>query len=285
MARPPVSLDVNRLEQHFIRRSIEGADKAAGICLARARKHAPVRQLFRGTTFRQGEFGPTPRQHRFRTSTSTGNRVGRLTNQEARSERDQHIGHANSEIPVFRFPQGSFSGDFRRVRIRKFTNTERDALETMHPRDIRRIQMTSSEKVPVTINRRQGGRTMVTSGKLVSAGELRNPRGQRLLTSRGRYEIRTGRAVFKAPGGKARVGGRLKNELYVEKATYAAGHVWAYVVSPTKDPETGYPYPRAMEFGSAHNRPHPFLRPGLHESRNDLRRAVKQFVKAGPQVK
>lgn len=44
-----------------------------------------------------------------------------------------------------------------------------------------------------------------------------------------------------------------------------------YVESPT-------PYATYQEFGTSHNRPQPFLRPALYESRNILRFEVRKAV-------
>lgn len=265
---PPIApqLNTKAIREHFVRQSKAAADEAAQRGLERIRKHAPVRKLFRGSTYREQAQGfRVPRQFRFRHPEQTGRIVARLQLEEAKSERSQIIGHANSEVPVFRFKtrQGNVlvSGDFRRFE--------------------------NGELVPAkpSIVRQRGQRFIdVPTAQKVTAAGLRGPTGQRLLTARGRFEVRSGRAAFKAPGEPARLGGRLKGELRVIPAVYVGGEVWAYVESPTVDPETGYPYPAAQEFGSRHNRAHPFMRPGLHETRSDLVNAVKRHVRAGSQV-
>jgi len=266
---PPIArpqLNTQKIRDHFVQQSRKAANEAASRGLERIRKHAPVRKLFRGSTYRTQEQGfRVPRQFRFRQPEPVGKLTGRLQAEEGEAERQQRIGHANSEVPVFRFrtPRGTVlvSGDFRRVR--------------------------NGELVPVqpTVLRQRGQRFQdITASGPVSGANLRGGQNEPPPNARGRFEGRSGRATFKAPGEPARVGGRLKGELRRVPATYVGGFVWAYVESPTVDPETGYPYPRAQEFGSAHNRPHPFMRPGLHETRSDLVSAVKRHVRAGSQT-
>lgn len=283
-------LDVARVKDHFVAQSKRAANIAARAGLAHIQKHAPVRKLFRGTSFRMsGELsvnrrlasnfakpnsagftgthrsGRIARQFRFQQAEDVGVRTGKLQLEEAEQEHRQRIGHANSEVPVFRFKSKRFntlvSGDFRQVR-----NGE---LVAASP----------------SVVRQRGNRfiDVPNAGPPVTARGLKGPDGKRILTARGEFEVKSGRATFKSPDGVQRIGGRLKGELRVIEAVYRGNHVWAYVESPTVDPETGYPYPRAQEFGSAHNRPHPFMRPGLHETRNELVNATKQAVRAGSQ--
>lgn len=71
-----------------------------------------------------------------------------------------------------------------------------------------------------------------------------------LLSSKGRYELRTGRADY-----KGRVGGRLKGEMEVEEAKVGP-HFRAEVSSPTY-------YAKYVEFGTRRAAAQPYLRPGL----------------------
>jgi hypothetical protein len=264
---PESQLNTNLIRNHFVQQSRAAANEAASRGLERIRKHAPVRKLFRGSTYHAQDQGfRVPKQFRFRAPESTGSIVGRMDLAEGESTRNQRIGHANSEIPVFRFKtrRGSVlvSGDFRRVKNGELVPAE-----------------------PSVVRQRGQHFENISTAVKVTAAGLRGPNGQPLLTSRGRYEVKSGRATFKTPhSSQERIGGRLKGELRVVPAVYVGGFVWAYVESPTVDPETGYPYPRAQEFGSAHNRPHPFMRPGLHETRSDFVNAVKRHVRAGSQA-
>lgn len=70
------------------------------------------------------------------------------------------------------------------------------------------------------------------------------------LSSKGRYELRTGRANY-----KGRVGGTLKGEMEVIRAENGP-HFKASVVSPTR-------YAKFVEFGTRRSVAQPYLRPGL----------------------
>lgn len=97
--------------------------------------------------------------------------------------------------------------------------------------------------------------------ELVRSGRLRTPLP---LTSRGRYELRTGRADFISSSGLRTLGGRLRGEIYMDPAQ-GGGPVWvARVVSPTG-------YARYQELGTRHNRAHPYMRPAVAQVRETFR--------------
>lgn len=84
------------------------------------------------------------------------------------------------------------------------------------------------------------------------------------LTSRGKFELRSGRADFINPDGSRTLGGTLRGEIHVEPAQ-GSGPVWiARVVSPTR-------YARYQELGTRHNRAHPYMRPALAQVRESFR--------------
>jgi HK97 gp10 family phage protein len=84
------------------------------------------------------------------------------------------------------------------------------------------------------------------------------------LSKRGRYELRSGRAAH-----KGYLGGRLRDEMYVEAARAEGSKISASVVSPT-------PYAKYQEFGTRHHAAHPFLRPALMESRGEIASLVQR---------
>jgi HK97 gp10 family phage protein len=90
------------------------------------------------------------------------------------------------------------------------------------------------------------------------------------LTSRGAYEVRSGRANF-GSGKNTTVGGRLRGEIFAQPAKPTGETAEAWVISPT-------PYAKYQEFGTRHNRAHPFLRPALEESRGDILTAVREGI-------
>lgn len=106
--------------------------------------------------------------------------------------------------------------------------------------------------------------------RLYPGGPLK-PTSMMRLHSRGKYEVSSTRADYK--GG---VGGRLRGEIYVERAVRDGSSYMARVVSPT-------PYAKYQEFGTRHNAAQPFLRPALRENKsllvsnmkNEIRNAIR----------
>lgn len=78
------------------------------------------------------------------------------------------------------------------------------------------------------------------------------------LSRRGRAELKSGRAAH-----KGYLGGRLRDEMFTERARVEGSRIIASVVSPT-------PYAKYQEFGTRHHAAHPFLRPALLESRGEI---------------
>lgn len=96
------------------------------------------------------------------------------------------------------------------------------------------------------------------------------------LTSRGRYEVRSGRAIHReatAAGTQVQIGGRLKasigSEGVVQQGTGSVVRVSARVR-----------YAKFVEFPTTHNASQPFLLPALHDQRARLRQALARELKA-----
>ncbi len=90
-------------------------------------------------------------------------------------------------------------------------------------------------------------------------------------TSRGRYEIRTGRANISL-GGRTFVGGRLKSEIGAQAAEASQHLITGHVISPT-------PYAKYVEFGTRHNRAQPYLRPALAAQRTKFRQRLQAAIR------
>lgn len=245
-------IDFTKVERLIDRAARRAGDRSARFAEDQAQRRAPVRKLFRGTTYRQGTAGfrePRIRQVRFRDPES--------------GEAVRIRGQANAIEPLFRTRtrtggRAYLSGDFRVVDTK--TRTLRAARADLY-----------------ITNR--GGKVVSRRTEQISAEDVRVS-GGRALTTRGRFEVRSGRANFRAPGSRTtRVGGRLRGEIHVEGPVDEDGVLWWYVVSATKDPETGRLYPRDQEFGTRRHAAHPFLRPGLHASRETFRRNVRREVR------
>jgi HK97 gp10 family phage protein len=100
-------------------------------------------------------------------------------------------------------------------------------------------------------------------------GYLRSDVGEALLTRRGRYEVRSGRADTAAGD----VGGTLRDEITATPARIEGSLIEATVISPTA-------YAKYQEFGTRHNPAHPFLRPALEESRTQIVESLSKAVSA-----
>lgn len=276
-----LTIDFTSVEAKIERFARRGGEVAAAHALERIRKHAPVRKIFRGTTYKTGKSGfrePVSRRVRF--------------------DGDQRSGHANSAVPLFRTKTASgtafISGDFRRVntttrRLREIgTGARASTIGEPSTAAYGRYKPTqhvvdgSTSSGSLTLVNVVGGKAKLANPakvKPISAENLKTGAGK-VLTTRGRYDVRSGRADYKS-NGATRVGGRLRGELHVEGPVDEDGILWWYVVSATKDPQSGRLYGLDQEFGTKRHKPHPFMRPGLHESRGALRRSVKSAIKEG----
>jgi HK97 gp10 family phage protein len=75
------------------------------------------------------------------------------------------------------------------------------------------------------------------------------------LSSRGVWELKSGRAVYRTTAGRLTLGGRLRGDLKVEQES-GPPIVKYWLGSPT-------PYAKYVEFGTRRSRAQPFLRPAL----------------------
>lgn len=107
-----------------------------------------------------------------------------------------------------------------------------------------------------------------------------------LLSARGRFEAfgavdrktgkraGKGRAVFTGPGGMERVGGRLRESIKPEGPFRRGSEIYGFVSASAADPGSNHNYAADQEFGTRRHRAQPFLRPGLRESRDKIVRMV-----------
>lgn len=91
------------------------------------------------------------------------------------------------------------------------------------------------------------------------------------LTSRGKYEIRSGRAVTyqvtDAGNVRVQIGGRLKASIHAEEPVSGEDGTTCKVTA-------GVRYAKFVEFPTTHNAAQPFLLPALHDHRSALRKEV-----------
>lgn len=273
-----LTLDTGHLMQRFHAGAVKGGRQGAEGALRRIKARAPVRKLFRGTTYHNvnigGEMFRQPIKRMVRTRTAGGTKTGRMQLDEDRDVGSAAVGHANSLEPLFRFKAGKTTyyatGDFRRVDT---AGRRRRHPEDQVPSTIGRLGMVDPKEIDLYT--KKGGKIRHEHPTAAISGEKLNIGGGRLITNRGKWEVRSGRADFRDPStGVVRVGGRLRGEIHIEGPVDEGGVLTFYIVSATKDPATGRLYPRDQEFGTRHHPPHPFLRPGLRESRNQFAKAV-----------
>lgn len=97
-----------------------------------------------------------------------------------------------------------------------------------------------------------------------------------LLTARGRYEVRSGRAIHKevlASGAvRVQVGGRLKASIESEGVVSTGQGATVKVTA-------GVRYAKFVEFPTTHNAAQPFLLPALHDNRTRLRQVMAREVR------
>jgi HK97 gp10 family phage protein len=197
---------------------------------------------------------------------------------------------AKQKAPV----RNIFSGAKRSVRIRRISEIEQDrrqrsrlglAPETATPVDVLSggslRSLGSGRFLPrVGVGEYSGPRLRSVTAvnaryrgdglrRIGAPGRLASPEAEELLTRRGRYEVRSGRA--NTAGGD--VGGTLRDEISPTEAVIEGTKIEARIVSPT-------PYAKYQEFGTRHNAAHPYLRPALEESRGEIVRLVGQSASA-----
>ena len=123
-----------------------------------------------------------------------------------------------------------------------------------------RVQRTAASTVHSIMRYRE-----LSSGQLSSVAPA--------LTSRGRNELRSGRANFTGPGGTT-LGGRLRGEIHMVPAEGAGPRWVAKVVSPTR-------YAKYVEFGTRHSRKQPYMRPALSQVRESFRSRMRAAAGIG----
>lgn len=282
-------IDFNRLVVEIESRAIKGLNKTLGYTHAQAQKHAPVRAIFKRTrrgdetariktravtsrgimaAYRRQPFGEAEmlNQKAMRgpnrrisppksLDLATARKLYKVGKRDALDQAadlingGQRIGGTNSEDPVFRVGRVTITGS---------------------------RQVAGGKLVPTTILRQvRGGKVEVRPAPLdkrgdpVAVGELR-------LSSRGRYEVKTGRAMIRRAG-EDQIGGALKNSIVKVPATLTSREgdiIWGSVRAGNDEVD----YARWQEFGTGHNRAHPFLRPALYESRERFKTNVENAL-------
>lgn len=110
----------------------------------------------------------------------------------------------------------------------------------------------------------------------VRGGGFRSASLEPLLTSRGKYEVRSGRAIHRevlASGAtQVQVGGRLKASIGSEGVVQQGNKSTIQVSARVR-------YAKYVEFPTTHNAAQPFLLPALHDSRARLRSTLARALR------
>jgi HK97 gp10 family phage protein len=262
-------LNTNALESKIMRGARRGLVRATQNCLERAQAKAPVRKIFAGTTYRTGRSG-------FREAVTR-----RIVLTDISGEKTVVRGHSNSLEPVFRLRQGgnqfATTGNFRRLHAEAVVRggKVREARPMLASVPAQPYQKIGGKYVPYRPPKEGEPPHMASAEQL----RISRPGGTGpALTARGRYEVRRSTRAHFASGGTTTVGGRLKASIKM-RGPDVGPVVKMYVLSDVKDPQTGRNYAVDQEFGTRHHPPHPFLRPALHETREDLRKLVRSSIK------
>jgi hypothetical protein len=97
-----------------------------------------------------------------------------------------------------------------------------------------------------------------------------------LLTARGKYEVRSGRAIHRevlaSGASRVTIGGALKASIESE-GVVSTGQ------GTTVNVTAGIRYAKFVEFPTTHNAAQPFLLPALHDARSRLRQALASEVR------
>jgi len=261
-------INFDRIAETIIRRATVGLNQTLDYCEERAKVYVPVRAIFPRS--RRGRHGfprvrlPSTEQQRrggfevnimqaYRSNAAATERLferpdvnGRAGRSYYDKSRERRIRHANSEQPVLNIGGVRVSGNFRDVRNGKLTNIGPGTPEPNGPAP----------------------------------------------TRRGRYEIESGRANISSVRlgateaedvNQEQVGGALLHSIHAEYPQSVllrglGGLIEGHVVAGSEKVN----YAGYQEFGTRHNRAHPFLRPALYDSRAKLVKNVARAIKASP---
>lgn len=221
---------------------IEAVEQVAEVIAADARHRAPIRKVFREKTRRR--FRPlTPLERNIATRRSEHYYTKIAPND---FKRRRSLAHLRNYAQVQLLKRGS-------------------ANSLQHSRSLRLLG---------SIN---GGRFTSSSGAFPNRrggfepGEKLSP----LLTARGKYEVRSGRAVHISAtkqGQRVQIGGALKASIASEGAQETETGVKAVISARIR-------YAKYVEFPTVHNAAQPFLRPALHGNRTRLRQALANEIR------
>lgn len=217
----------------------DALNEVADLVAADARSRAPVRKVFKeGAGFR--------RKFRALTNQEKATAVRRALAYKGYNdfERRRSVAHIQN---------------YARVELRRPGSNNL----LVRSRVLRRLGVESGGRFTARVD-------AIRSGKGFTSASL-NP----LLTSRGRYEVRSGRAIHReatASGVNVQIGGRLKASIGNEGVRQQGNSTVAIVSARVR-------YAKYVEFPTTHNAAQPFLLPALHGARGKLRSTLARELK------
>ena len=96
-----------------------------------------------------------------------------------------------------------------------------------------------------------------------------------LLSSRGKYEVANAAkrgSITKDASGRARVGGRLRSEIFDDPGAWEGNRYVARIVSPT-------PYAKYVEFGTHRAPAQPYMRPAANFVRREYQKMLARTIR------
>jgi HK97 gp10 family phage protein len=216
-------------------------DRVAQSIAASARQKAPIRKVFKEKAGHQRQFRPlTPLEKSLATRRAKLYYTNVQPNRVKLSRALRGIKSGRAELPV----RGSANSPSKSRSLRLLGQLRQGRFQG------------------------RAGASLNGRGGIEPGAQLRP-----LLTARGAYEVRSGRAIHVTRTGQVRAGGALKASIHATEATVNGQGVQATVVA-------GIRYAKYVEFPTVHNAAQPFIRPALAEHRAVLRREMASEIKA-----
>lgn len=263
-----IRIDWDGISSSLLTGATAGLIAASKYTERQAKKYAPVRAIFKrdrapkGVLAGNGGSADSFDYSRWRRARPRNRRIDLPASASYPLHRGPNYGNSNSFIPVLHYQarEGSvvLTGDMRR-----FSPTAR--------------ALSPNAQVYKSVNRQGARATRIDPNVFLSAA--------------GRAEAKSGRAVYRSVtkatfetiDGKivrvpvktrdyVRLGGRLRGEIFAAPPQREKDQLVSYVISPV-------PYGKPQEFGSRHNRAHPFMRPALYDTRRVLVAEVAKGIR------